>query len=57
MPVVVNEFEVVSESSPAPAASAADAASGGKPKKKPEAADLAAPLAILHELKLRVWAH
>lgn len=57
MPVVINEFEVVSEAAPPQAASANDATAGDKPKPKLEPMQLLAPLSKLHQEALRVWTH
>ena len=56
MPVVINEFEVLSEAAPQ-AAAANDASAGDKPKPKLEPAQLLAPLSKLHQEALRIWTH
>lgn len=57
MPVVINEFEVVSESPQPPPAGSPEAPAGDAPKQKLEPAQLQAPLCSLHQDALRVWAH
>lgn len=57
MPVVINEFEVISEGAPMQSAAANDASAGDKPKPKLEPAQLLAPLSKLHHEALRVWTH
>jgi hypothetical protein len=55
MPVVINEFEVVSE--PAQSAAAPAAPANDKPKPKLDPVALEAPLARLQDQALRVFAH
>jgi hypothetical protein len=57
MPVVINEFEVVSEGAPPQSTAANDPAAGDKPKPKLEPSQLLAPLSKLHQEALRVWTH
>ncbi len=55
MPVIINEFEVVSEAATPQSAPSSDAAAESKPKL--DAGQLEAPLNTLHQEALRVWTH
>lgn len=58
MPVVINEFEVVAESTPAPRRSGAEAPPAGSEDSKPlEPCAVAAALRTLEVQALRVWTH
>lgn len=57
MPVVINEFEVVSESSAPQGAAASGASAAEAPKPKLDPAQLQLLLCKLQQQGLRVWAH
>ena len=57
MPVVINEFEVVTEPPPAERRSGSEAATGPHPPVPIAPPKLAAALRILKVQALRVWAH
>ena len=57
MPVVINEFEALSEAQPEARAPAGESPSEGKPPEQIEPCAVASALRILQEQALRAWAH
>jgi hypothetical protein len=57
MPVVINEFEVVAETAPAPRRGGAEASAEAPPAPEVEPCAVASAMRTLEVQALRAWAH